>query len=280
MKKTLGLALGSGGSRGVAHIGFLRALEEVGVKPDFITGTSMGAVVGAAYASGLTTEEMKQAVFSLRLLDLLTFTGKRGGVSGTKKMRELLIKYIGDITFKDLKIPFRCYAVDMISQQLIEFSSGSVVDAVVASASIPVVFHPLEKDGMRLIDGGVLERVPVSQVKQMGADVVVGVDVLGRRDASEDAPNVLKMLIETIDIMDNHRTARRKQDFEDIIDFWLEPELGNMSQYDLKQIRFAYEKGYELGQKNANEIRKALKRPHAATKRKLTATVKETTKEE
>jgi NTE family protein len=272
LKKTLGLALGSGGSRGVAHIGFLKALEEVGVKPDYITGSSMGAVVGAAYAAGLTVEQMKEAVYSLRLLDLITFTGKRGGVSGTKKIRELLIKYIGDITFADLKIPFRCYAVDMISQNLIEFSTGSVIDAVVASASIPVVFHPLEKDGMRLIDGGILERVPVSQVKAMGADVVVGVDVLGLRDASEDAPNVLKMLIETIDVMDNHRTARRKEDFKDIIDFWLEPDLGTMSQYDLRQIRFAYEKGYELGKNYANDIRKALKRPHKSTKRKYTGT--------
>ncbi len=272
MKKTLGLALGSGGSRGVAHIGFLRGLEEVGVKPDFITGTSMGAVVGAGYAAGLTVEKMKEAALSLRILDLITFTGRRGGVSGTKKIRELLIKYIGDITFDDLKIPFRCYAVDMISQKLIEFSKGSVVDAVVASASIPVVFHPYEKDGMRLIDGGVLERVPVSQVKKMGADIVVGVDVLGHRDASEDSPNVLKILIETIDIMDNYRTERRKDDFKDIIDFWLEPELGSMSQYDLRQIEFAYEKGYELGKNNANDIRKALKRPHSATKSKHTGT--------
>ena len=272
MKKKLGLALGSGGSRGIAHIGFLRALEEVGVKPDFITGSSMGAVVGAAYAAGLTVEEIKQAAFSLRILSILTFTSKRGGVSGTKKMRELLIKYIGDIQFSDLKIPFRCYAVDMISQKLIEFSSGSVIDAVVASASIPVVFHPLEKDGMRLIDGGILERVPVAQVKRMGADIVVGVDVLGHRDASEDAPNVLKMLLETIDVIDNYNTARRKEDNKDIIDFWLEPELGNMSQYDLKPMQFAYEKGYELGKAYANDIRKALKRPHKTTKSKHTGT--------
>ena len=167
-----------------------------------------------------------------------------------------------------MKIPFRCYAVDMISQELIEFSEGSVVDAVVASASIPVVFHPYEKDGMRLIDGGVLERVPVSQVKALGADIVVGVDVLGRRDASRETPNVLEILIETVDIMDNYRTARRRSDFKDIIDFWLEPDLGSMSMYDLRQMHFAYEKGYELGQAHANDIRKALKRPHRETKRK------------
>ena len=96
-----------------------------------------------------------------------------------------------------------------------------------------------EKDGMRLIDGGVLERVPVSQVKALGADIVVGVDVLGRRDASRETPNVLEILIETVDIMDNYRTARRRSDFKDIIDFWLEPDLGSMSMYDLRQIQFA-----------------------------------------
>ena len=80
------------------------------------------------------------------------------------------------------------------------------------------------------------------------------------------------MLIETIDVMDNYRTARRKEDFKDIIDFWLEPELGAMSQYDLRQIHFAYEKGYELGKTHANDIRKALKRPHKSTKRKYTGT--------
>ena len=83
------------------------------------------------------------------------------------------------------------------------------------------------------------------------------------------------MLIETIDVMDNHRTARRREDCKDIIDFWLEPELGNMSQYDLKPIRFAYEKGYLLGKENVDKIRKALKRPYAATKRKGITTAKE-----
>lgn len=256
--KKLGLALGSGGSRGVAHIGFLKALEEEGIFPDYIAGSSMGAIVGGAYAAGVHIETIKDAVLNLRLFDLISLGGRRGGVSGTRKVRELLLKYLGDITFEDLKIPFRSLAVDMKSQKLVEFSSGSVVDAMIASASIPFVFHPYEKDGMRLIDGGVLERVPVEQVKKMGADIVVGVDVLGRRNCSEDCPNVVQILLETIDIMDNYRTRRRREDYKEMVDFWLEPDLGDMSQYEVKQLAFAYEKGYEIGNENAKAIHKAL----------------------
>lgn len=257
--KKLGLALGAGGSRGVAHIGFLKALEEAGIKPDYICGCSMGSVVGAAYASGLSPEEMWKAVSKLRILDLIAPSGQRGGLFGTKKMRQQILKYIGDITFDELKIPFHCVAVDMCTQKLVEFSSGSVLDAVVASSSIPAIFHPLDKDGMRLIDGGILERVPAAQVKAMGADVVVAVDVLGQRDCSEDCPRVLGVLLEMIDLMDNYRTRRRREENAEIIDFWLEPDLGAMSQYELKQVRLAYERGYEMGVENAPAIKKALR---------------------
>lgn len=257
-KKTLGLALGAGGSRGVAHIGFLQALEETGVKPDFITGSSMGSVVGAAYASGLSIEQMKKAVFKLRLLDLIAPTGKRGGLFDTRNVRKLLKKYIGNVDFADLKIPFSCVAVDMLSQSVVEFKEGSVVDAVIASSSIPSIFRPTEKESMRLIDGGILERVPFQQVKNMGADLVVCVDVLGWRGCKEKCPSTLGVLLEALDIMDNHRTKLKREKHKDIIDFWLEPELGDMSQYSLKQTKMAYEKGYELGLENAEKIKKAL----------------------
>ncbi len=256
--KTLGLALGAGGSRGIAHIGFLKALEEAGLTPDYICGCSMGSVVGGAYASGMKPDDIWLGVSKLRVLDLIAPTRQRGGVFGTKKMRALLQKYIGDVTFDDLKIPFHCVAVDMRSQKLIEFSEGSVVDAVVASSSIPAVFPPFIKEDMRLIDGGILERVPVPQVKKMGADVVVAVDVLGQRACKEDCPRTLGVLLEMIDLMDNYRTKRRRQENADIIDFWLEPDLGDMSQYDLKKKELAFQKGYELGVEYAPKIKKAL----------------------
>ena len=167
--------------------------------------------------------------------------------------------YIGDIEFSDLKIPFRCIAVDMISQQVVEFSEGKLLDAVIASSSIPSIFCPMEKDGMRLIDGGILERVPYPQVKNMGADIVVAVDVLGNLSTKEKCPSTLGVLLETIDIMDNYRTKIRREANEDLYDFWLEPDLGTMNQYLLKEVKKAYEKGYEMGKEYAPKIKKALK---------------------
>lgn len=258
MGKTLGFALGSGGSRGVAHIGFLQAMEEEGIKPDFIAGCSMGAVVGAAYARGLSVEEMKRAVYKLRLLDLIQPTKGRGGFFDTAKIRKLLARYIGDPDFSMLQIPFRCVATDMITQTLVEFSEGKVLDGVVASSCIPAVFKPVEMGEMRLIDGGVLERVPYRQVKEMGADVVVAVDVLGWRDCSAKMPNTLGVLVETIDIMDNLRTKMKREKDKKMIDFWLEPDLGNMSQYYVGQFEFAFEKGYEIGKANAKKIKRKI----------------------
>ena len=256
--KKLGLALGAGGSRGVAHIGFLKALEEADIKVDNIVGSSMGSVVGGAYAAGLSLDLMREAVFKLRLMDLVTPAKQKGGVLGNNKMRALIAKYIGDITFEDLKLPFHCVAVDMIKQEVVEFSKGSVVDAIVASSSIPAIFHPVVQGERRLIDGGVLERVPAMRVKKMGADVVVAVDVLGWRNASEKIPGAIGVSLETFDIMDNHRTKAYHEKHKKHIDFWLEPDLGDMSQYSIKQVKEAYEKGYEIGKKNVEAIKKAL----------------------
>jgi NTE family protein len=149
-------------------------------------------------------------------------------------------------------------AVDMIKQEVVEFSKGSVVDAIVASSSIPAIFHPVVQGERRLIDGGVLERVPAMRVKKMGADVVVAVDVLGWRNASEKIPGAIGVSLETFDIMDNHRTKAYHEKHKKHIDFWLEPDLGDMSQYSIKQVKEAYEKGYEIGKKNVEAIKKAL----------------------
>ena len=146
----------------------------------------------------------------------------------------------------------------MVKQEVVECSEGSVVDAIVASSSIPAIFHPVLKEERRLIDGGVLERVPAMRVKKMGADVVVAVDVLGWRNASEKVPGPIGVSLETFDIMDNHRTKMYREKHKKQIDFWLEPDLGDMSQYSLKQVKEAYEKGYELGKAHVEAIRKAL----------------------
>ena len=258
-KKKLGFALGAGGSRGVAHIGFLQAMEEADIKPDYIAGCSMGSVVGGAYAAGMTVEQMRHAVYKLRLFDLIAPTAQRGGIFEAKKIRRLLSRYLGDPDFSELQIPYRCIAADMIAQEVVEFSTGKVLDGIVASSSIPAIFTPTEKDGRRLVDGGILDRVPYRTVKKMGADLVVAVDVLGWRDCSEKMPTTLGILLETVDMMDNARTKMKKEMDIDWYDFWIEPNLGNMSQYSFKDFKFAYQRGYEIGKEYAPKIKKAMK---------------------
>jgi NTE family protein len=255
-KKKIGFALGSGGARGVAHIGFLQAMEEAGIKPDYISGCSMGSVVGMAYAAGMTPEQMRDVAFSLKLRDLIDVTNRPGGLFDTRKIRKLLMKYVGDPEFGDLSIPFRCVAVDMFSQELVEFSEGKVLDAVIASSTIPGVFKPLEFNGMRLVDGGVLDRVPVKALTHMGAKQIVAVDVLGKKPCREKCPNALGLLFDVFEIIDNKRTTDNKDLHDRHIKTWIEPDLGAMSQYSLKGVRMAYEKGYEIGKAHVEEIEK------------------------
>lgn len=257
-KKTLGFALGAGGSRGVAHIGFLQAMEEAGLVPDYIVGCSMGSVVGAAYACGLTPAYAYETVKQLRLRDLIAASSKKGGLFDTRKMKKVLHKHLGDVHFGQTKIPFSCVAVDLNSQKVVEFQDGPLVDGVAASSCIPGVFIPVRIGDMRLVDGGVLERVPASQVKAMGADVVVCVDVLGQLAPKKESGSTISVLLEIFDVVDNTRTAVRKQEHAQSIDFWLEPDLGTMSQYSLKEIETAYEKGYKIGKVYAPKIMAAL----------------------
>ena len=125
MSKKIGLALGSGGARGVAHLGVLKALEEEGIKPDYITGCSMGSVIGAGYAEGLTVEEMFEVVGKLKAIQLVDLSGafiSRMALFKGNKMHNLLLSKIGHVDFKDLKIPFRCVASDLYSGRLVTLS--------------------------------------------------------------------------------------------------------------------------------------------------------------
>jgi len=263
MKKTLGLALGSGGSRGTAHIGFLQALDENDIKVDFIAGTSMGAVVGACYAKGMTPLEMSERIFDLKArdlfdIDLMPLT--RLGLLRSQKVKILIEDLLGDVKFKALKIPFKCVAVNILTGKAVTLDdNNNLVDCVLASSAIPSIFRPVKIDDMLLVDGGVANRVPVSVVKEMGADVVIGIDVLGKILEVEEVKNVFSVILRMIDIMDFSNTEKRFKDEQDIIDLWLEPEMGNISQYNIKSIEKAYEAGYQLGIKNIKKIKELLK---------------------
>lgn len=257
MQKTLGLALGSGGSRGIAHIGFLQALEEAGIRPDFVSGCSMGAIVGACYCAGLPLETLKEVALSLKLSKIATLNInpiRSNGLLRFNKARQLLEQYLGNITFEDLKIPFSCIAVDLAEGKVVELKEGNVIDAILASSSIPGAFTPAVIGERTLVDGGILERVPTQEVRDMGAEVIVAVDVLGDLTQKQASPNLVDTLLRCIDIMDTRLTQRKKRSRARYIDLWLEPELGAMDQYQVKNLDFACEKGYVLGVQYRDEI--------------------------
>lgn len=262
MSKTLGLALGSGGSRGVAHVGFLKALEEEGVKPDYIAGCSMGAVVGACYASGMTADEMKDILLKLKSRDIIDVSPAiitKMAILRSKKIEDLLVSYLGDKNLEDMQIPFRCVATELYSGKLHVFKKGNAATAVQASSSVPAVFRPVETDGKMFVDGGCLCRVPVHVVKKMGADVVVAVDVL--KNASEPVDkvhNIITMVLRIFDIMDTHQTELRRKIEKGTCDLLIEPYIKDMSQYAVKNLEKAYEAGYEEGKSNARKIKELI----------------------
>lgn len=258
MRKKLGFALGAGGARGVAHIGFLQAMDEEGIRPDFIAGSSMGSVVGSCYAKGMPPEKMREIASQLKagdIVDLGLMPLTQLGLMKWTKVRRMMSKFLDDCTFDQMDIPFCCVAVDLRSGKLKTFREGNVVDAVLASSSMPTVFRPVEKDGMLLIDGSVLCRVPVRQVKHMGAEVVVAVDVLGQCAPVEKVSNMFALITRIYDIMDARSAAEDRRRCRHAGDLWLEPDMGEVSQYAVKYYDIAYEAGYQAGKENAGRIR-------------------------
>ncbi len=263
MSKTLGVALGSGGARGIAHIGFLQALEEEGVVPDYIAGCSMGAVVGGAYASGMEPAKIKEIALKLKMRDLVDVSPaliSKMSILRGHKLRDLLREYLGEMQIEDMKIPFKCVATELYSGRLHVFESGSAALAIQASSTIPSIFRPVKHDGMLFVDGGCLCRVPVKTVKEMGADVVVAVDVLkNTAEPVEKLPNIFSMIMRLFDVMDNNQTLLTRCVEKDLCDLLVTPEIFGMNQYVIKNLDKAYDEGYEEGKKHVSEIRELLK---------------------
>ena len=262
--KRLGLALGSGGARGAAHIGFLQALEDAGIRADCVSGCSMGAIVGACYCAGVPLETVKERILPLKLSHVAALNVnpiRANGLFRFTKARKLLEEYIPpETTFADLKIPFTCVATDLVAGVTVELKEGNVVDAILASSCIPGAFTPQTIGGRMLVDGGVLERVPTRELKRLGADVIVAVDVLGDLTQVHTEPprNLIETLLRYVDIVDTRITKRKQWMRRKNIALWLEPDLGKMSQYKVKNLAFACEKGYELGKAHAEEIKALL----------------------
>lgn len=182
----VGLALGSGSARGWAHIGVIRALEEAGIRPDLVCGTSIGAVVGAAYAAG-ELARLETWVHGLQFKDVvgLADLGIGAGLLKGDRLMQFFRSHVDDRPIEQLQLPFGAVATSLQTGAEVWLRSGSTLDAVRASIALPGIFSPARRDGVLLVDGGLANPVPVSLARAMGADVVIAVDLgsdlLGRR---------------------------------------------------------------------------------------------------
>ncbi|MCA9937872.1 MAG: patatin-like phospholipase family protein [Anaerolineales bacterium] len=173
----LGLALGGGGARGAAHIGFLMALRELGVWPDLITGTSAGAIIGALVAAGMDLAAIAAFWTEINLPQLFSLPGSKPAFTDNVKAEALIESAIGRPTFADLKIPLAVVAVDLVHRQEVVLDEGDVISAVLASAAYPILAPPVQRNGMLLIDGGVLNNVPFDVARARGATYVLAIDL-------------------------------------------------------------------------------------------------------
>ncbi len=185
----IGLALGGGVARGWAHIGVLRALDRAGIRPDIVCGTSIGALVGGIHLAGKldVLETWARSLTKLKIITYLDFQVAGGGMIGGNRLIGVMREHLGKLAIEDLPVPYTCVATDLVTGHEVWLSRGNLVDALRASISLPGVFAPVELDERWLIDGALVNPLPVSVCRAMGAQLVIAVnlhaDLLGRTRA-------------------------------------------------------------------------------------------------
>lgn len=194
------VALGGGGAKGFAHIGVLKVLESHGIRPRIVTGTSAGSFVGSMYASGKTPFDLQDIALRLEEADIRDLTISSQGFIEGRRLQDYVNRVVGNRTIQQLPIRFAAVATDMDTGKKTAFITGNTGQAVRASCSIPNVFLPAVISGKRYVDGGLVSPVPVSTARDLGADIVIAVDISARPKA-DSAPGMFSILDQTINIM-------------------------------------------------------------------------------
>ena len=251
----IGLALGGGATRGAAHIGVLQALEDNGIRPDCIAGTSMGALIGALYAFDVPLSEIRALAHKMSPLNIVKFAHSKLGLLSNKKLADVLVETIGKVNIEDAHIPLAIVATDINTGNEVILRTGDVGLAVLASTCLPGVFKPILIDGTLLVDGGLVEDVPISPLHSMGADVIIAVN-LGAERKYKSPQDAIDILINSYDIVIDQYVALQIRD----ADVLIEPKLAAFQRNDIKRIPELISEGYRAASENIETIIKVLKR--------------------
>ncbi len=246
----IGLALGGGAALGAAHIGVLKALEENDISVNYIAGTSIGAFVAMLYAFGHRSEQLREIALDLDWLNISSLSLSQYALLSNEKLADLINKYTDSGDFSDAKIPVAVVACDIAKGEKIVLREGNVARAVMASSCIPGVFRPVTTDDQFLVDGGVVENVPLATLKSLGGDYIIAVD-LNAYHAFKKPKNIIDVLVNTVHMNLMHATELQTEQ----ADLLIAPDLSEFSLVDTSQVEALIDAGYEEAKK---AIKKAL----------------------
>jgi NTE family protein len=249
----IGLALGAGGARGFAHVGVLQVLEKMGVTIDMIAGSSMGSLVGALYCTGMETKYLESLAVNLKRRHWIDFTVPKMGFVNGSRIMEMVRFLTKGMNIEDLPIPLSIVATDVEKGERVVFREGPIHQAVRGSISIPGIFTPHRYQGRLLIDGGVIDRVPIHVCREMGADIVIAVDV-GLYDKEAQVKSIFDVIFQSIEIMEREILRTRMLD----ADVVLRPDVGHISSTAFTQIDECVLHGREAAERVAEHIRNTI----------------------
>jgi len=257
----IGVALGGGFARGIAHLGVLRVFEENGIPIDLLAGTSIGALVGAAYAGGATLETLERQGILTHFRDFGRWTISRMGMATNERLEGFLHRFTNVQTFEEMKIPFGIVATDLLTGQTVCFTKGQVGPPLRASCAYPGLFIPVEHEGRMLVDGFLTEHVPTESLRRMGADVVIAVH-LDPGQPDQKPKNTIEVIGRSFSII-QEQTPPRWLRYADVI---LEPVVKNIHWDDFQKTPELVAAGVACARAALPEIKMALKRPLPAVR--------------
>ncbi len=243
-KRKYGLALGGGAVLGAAHIGVLKAIEESDIEITHITGTSIGALIGALFAFGKSSEEISQIMIGINWSDVADFSISKFGLFSNENVGKLIYEHFGEIALEDAEISLAIVSTDIVSGKRILLQKGNTKEAVMASTCIPGIFTPVEKEEMLLVDGGLVENIPLNALREIGAENAIVVQ-LNNENMHHRPENIFEILISSANyFMQCRNTIKVKE--EDIV---ISPDLGNFNAVQTSQIEALIEAGYQEAKK-------------------------------
>ena len=259
VKKRIGIALSGGATRGLAHIGVLKALEDHHIRPDCLSGSSIGAFAAVLYAFGVPVKEMRRVGQGMTPLNVSKLKLSRYALFSNEELGKLILAEIGKARIEDAKIPLAIMATDIGSGEKIVLRRGEVAPAVMASSATPGIYMPVRIDGRMLMDGGIVEDVPISPLRTMGAEKVIAVNLSAERKYNK--PNdIIDILFNAFDIAIDENTKEQVRD----ADVLIEPRLSDFPRMDTSQIDALIAEGYRAAKERIERIRAVLERPSAS----------------